>query len=166
MNNKYFKMAGRNQKGQTIVEFALVFPVFLLIVLGIIELGHLMFVWAAVTDASREASRYAAGTGYGSDGLPLYRDCSGIMAVAHQYGFMANISATTADVAITYDNGNVPSQTTTFASCSTSVTVSLGDRIGVTVTGHYKPFVPLVPIPAINLTSTSYHTILSGIAIP
>ena len=49
-----------SKKGQGIVEFALAFPVFLLIVLGIFEFGRLFFTYATVFTASREAARFGA----------------------------------------------------------------------------------------------------------
>ena len=46
-------------RGQTLVEFALVFPIVLLIILAIIELARLMFAWAAIENGARFGVRYA-----------------------------------------------------------------------------------------------------------
>lgn len=50
-------MKWKNQKGAALVEFALILPVLLLILLGIIEFGIIMFDKAIITNASREAAR-------------------------------------------------------------------------------------------------------------
>lgn len=46
--------------GQTLVEFALVLPVFLLIVFSVMQFGFLMGAQDGVTNAVREATRYAS----------------------------------------------------------------------------------------------------------
>lgn len=47
-------------RGQTLVETALVLPLFLTIVLGVIVLGLGLFYQQQITNAAREAARYAA----------------------------------------------------------------------------------------------------------
>jgi TadE-like protein len=49
-----------SRRGQSLVEFALVFPIFLLVVMGIVVLGLTIFYTQEVTNAAREAARYAA----------------------------------------------------------------------------------------------------------
>ena len=45
------------QRGAALVEFALILPVLLLVLLGIIEFGVILFDKAIITNASREAAR-------------------------------------------------------------------------------------------------------------
>jgi Flp pilus assembly protein TadG len=47
----------RRQRGAAAVEFALVLPVFLLLVLGTIDFGYYFFVSEIVTNAAREGAR-------------------------------------------------------------------------------------------------------------
>lgn len=49
----------RRHRGQSLVEFALVIPVFLLVVCGIFDLGSAVFSYTSITNASREAARLA-----------------------------------------------------------------------------------------------------------
>ena len=42
-----------NRKGQGIVEFALILPILLLLLLMIVELGHLIFYWGSIYAAAR-----------------------------------------------------------------------------------------------------------------
>jgi Flp pilus assembly protein TadG len=46
-------------RGQTLAEFALALPVFLLIVLGLFDVGRLVFVYNGLTNAVREGARLA-----------------------------------------------------------------------------------------------------------
>ena len=50
----------RNERGQTMVEFAIVLPVLLLIVFAIIQFGILFNNFVALTDAVRAGARTAA----------------------------------------------------------------------------------------------------------
>jgi hypothetical protein len=49
----------KSQDGQAIVELALVLPVLLLILVGIVELGHAVNTWNNDTDIANVAARYA-----------------------------------------------------------------------------------------------------------
>jgi hypothetical protein len=50
----------RSGRGQGLAEFALVLPVFLLIVFGIIDLGRVVWATDDITNAAREGARYAS----------------------------------------------------------------------------------------------------------
>ena len=58
-----FKKFCKHQKGQSLVEFALVIPVYILILLGIIEFGRAWMAMNVLASASREGARIAAVTG-------------------------------------------------------------------------------------------------------
>ena len=49
----------RNERGQALAEFALVLPLILLFIAGIVEMGRAWNIKQAVTDAAREGARYA-----------------------------------------------------------------------------------------------------------
>lgn len=48
---------GRNQQGAAIVEFALVAPTLILLIMGVFELGHTMYVQSIVNGAMQETGR-------------------------------------------------------------------------------------------------------------
>ena len=60
MNVERLRKIGRRQEGQAMVEFALVLPVLLLIVMGIIQFGILFNNYVTRTDAVRAGARQAA----------------------------------------------------------------------------------------------------------
>jgi len=51
-------MKMKNQKGAAVVEFAIVLPLLLVILFGIIEFGLIMYNKHIITNASREGARY------------------------------------------------------------------------------------------------------------
>lgn len=53
----------RTRQGTTVVETALVLPVFLLFVLGIVELGHALMVQHVLNSACRQAARVGSTEG-------------------------------------------------------------------------------------------------------
>jgi hypothetical protein len=61
----------KDQKGAAIVEFALILPLLLILLFGIIEFSLLLYNKAMITNASREGARYGIvyETGPGPDGI-------------------------------------------------------------------------------------------------
>jgi len=56
----WLRLLQKNEKGASLVEFALVVPVLLALVLGIIEFGWLFNGWITITGSAREGARSAA----------------------------------------------------------------------------------------------------------
>jgi hypothetical protein len=137
------------------VEFALVLPMLILALFGVIEVGRLLFIYNAVATSSREAARYGSAAGDVGGYLAHYEDCNGIRAAAKRMGSLVGIQD--ADITISYDHGpNTP----VFASvCPPSgEPVRLGDRVVVEVIAYYQPmvnFVNLAPFPLRSVTSRS-----------
>lgn len=50
----------KNERGQALVEFALVIPIFLMLLLGILQFGIIFNNYITLTDAARAGSRVAA----------------------------------------------------------------------------------------------------------
>ena len=48
------------EKGQALVEFSLILPVFLLLLFGLVDFGRGYYTWLVVTNAAREGARAAA----------------------------------------------------------------------------------------------------------
>jgi hypothetical protein len=146
------------ENAQGMVEFALVLPVLLLLMFGIMEFGRLLFFYSSSANASREAARYGSAAGDAGNYVPHYRDCEGITQKAYSMGFLANISS----VSIAYDDGpNTPE----IQGCPPGQTINLGSRIIVRVTTQWNPVVPIVPLNPVNLTSETRRTILKNVEI-
>ena len=57
------KKFNKHHEGQSLVEFALVVPIYILILMGIIEFGRAWMTMNILSSASREGARIAAVTG-------------------------------------------------------------------------------------------------------
>lgn len=74
----------REEKGAALIEFALVLPILLILVFGIIEFGFFIYDQSVITNASREAAR--AGIVLNSlPGLPPRKTQAELQAVVDQY---------------------------------------------------------------------------------
>lgn len=174
--SSYFLLKKQHQtprtKGQAMVEFALVFPIFLLLVLGVIELGHLIFIYSSVYVSSREAARYGAAAGTSGSGVAYYRDCAGIRNAAARvgaYGGVTNAVLAPAQIKSTHNTGvaiemivNGTNTRSDYSTCP-SMDVKVGDRIVVTTQVYYEPIVPLVPLPSFTIYHTSVRSILRNV---
>ena len=61
--NLIHKRKQRSKRAQAMVEFMLALPVLVALIYGIIEVSRLIFIFASVANASRQAARYGAGSG-------------------------------------------------------------------------------------------------------
>ncbi len=160
------------QKAQAMVEFALVLPILLLIIVGILEVGRAIFMYSSIITASREGSRYGSAAGDNLNGDPLYRDCAGIRNAVRKAGMLLDLRDE--NIIIQYDRDTntdpgvyVPA---IFDTCDGgydgNIHVAAGDRIRVTVTAPYNPMIPLfVPLTSRELESVSVRTINTIISI-
>lgn len=53
----FHRASGSRSRGQTLVEFALILPVFLLILMGIFDLGRAVYYSSTLSNAARETAR-------------------------------------------------------------------------------------------------------------
>ena len=138
----------KGQRAQGIVEFALAFPVFLLIVLGIFEFGRLFITYTSVYAAAREGARYASAAENLCQG--------GVESTSERVGFLAgNMNITTE-----YDSGV---GSTPHSICANA---KLGDRVIVTATAPFEFITGFIPVPGggpITLRSTAKRTIIQNV---
>jgi len=147
-------------RAQAMMEFALVLPLLLLIVYGMLEVGRLIFMYSIVATASREAVRYGSATGLNvTAGIPRYNDCDGIRAAAQNVDFLGVIDD--ANIIISYDNGP---GTADFSACPPGA-VRNTDRIKVQISADFSPIVPIVPLQPVTVSSSSSRTILVEVRI-
>lgn len=117
----------RDDDGVAALEFGLVLPLLMIILMGIIDYGHVYFVQLTMTNAAREGARVGA-TRDAGDAAPA------AIAAAEAYLADAGIAAT------------VAATTPTDASPAVQVSIALSP---------YQPLVGLVPTPAeLNASAT------------
>lgn len=129
------------EKGAVAVEFALVLPVFVLLVLGIFEFGRAFNIQVSLSEAARESARYAAVHAADPDFSTKAAQAAGVAAAP-------SVPLKEADVGISYRNsdGSTASSCGSYVSVASTVTYStvlmtgLGKMIGLedafTVTGQ------------------------------
>jgi Flp pilus assembly protein TadG len=104
----------RSAKGQTAVETALVLPIFLLLVFGVMDFGRLLFVQENVQQALNLGARYAStgnhqsGTNPGT-GQPYTRVASIDNYILNQASVSTSMGATLSTVSISSVLGGVGS---------------------------------------------------------
>jgi len=153
------KKAERGNHGQGMVEFAIVFPLLLLLLFGIFEFGRIMFVYSATVSASREAARYGAAILDTGGGIPQYKDCAGIREAAKRIGRYAGIKD--ADITIQYSNASGIYST----SCPPSQEVSAADIISVSINTSVIPVTPVGNFSSIPISSSTSRTILKNVKL-
>jgi len=116
-------------RGQALVEFALVIPIFLVIVMGVFDLGRAVFAYNSVTNAAREGSRLAI----------VNQTTTLITQRATQQSAIAETSSPNITVAYRRTSPNVDYLAN--AVCST---VSLDCVAVVTFETTYRPMTPVI----------------------
>ena len=99
----------RNTRGQALVEFALLLPLVMLILIGIVEFGRAWQAKQTLTDAAREGARLAV---VGDDTVTLDTVTVRVQRILQGAGFDPN------SVTITYPDG------CRFAGCSPQISTS------------------------------------------
>src|SRR6266849_2244573 len=127
----------RRQKGNTILEGALVMLAFLLILFGILDFGRMVWSYTLVSYGAREATRYAMVRGTAS-------------------GHTASVSAIK-NVVTSSALGLDPNSITTNVTFSPDQ--SAGSTVKVAVTYNFAPIAPYIPSGTVALKSTSQMVI-------
>lgn len=115
---RFFTRFLRQQEGAVAVEFAILVPIFLVLIFGIVDFGHAYYMKQMVSNASREGARY--GSRYNSDSTGIHLKPNALNPsigsyVTTKYSFLQNIQVPTPSGA-GYTTG------------------AAGDDLGVTVT--------------------------------
>jgi len=169
---KFFQIKNKHPRAQAMVEFMLVMPILIILLYGIIEFSRLIFIFASVSNASRQAARYGAGAGEVNDGTTFYQDCEGIREVANESAILVEFE----DINITYDRGLTkngeqipivdidPNPDADTCPIEDNL-IQNGDRIIVQVTANYEPIVQILPLEPLTIVSANARTFLISIPI-
>jgi Flp pilus assembly protein TadG len=137
------RRSSRRSRGQALVEFAFVAPMFFLLLFAIIDFGRYVYYVQILNNAAREGTRYAIV--HGSRGLPhtgpLPNDPT-IAAVVRNYA-IGVIGSEKYDV---YSTWGTPPAT---------ASNDRGQVVHVWVEYNFHSLIPIVPIPPITITGES-----------
>jgi Flp pilus assembly protein TadG len=119
-------------RGQGLVEFALVLPIFLVLVMGIADLGLAVFAYNSVTNAAREGARLAI----------VNQDTAKITTRATSQAAVARTPTVTVGFYQANDDGT-PNTSSTCPIGSASY-IAVGCLAVVTFVGGYQPITPII----------------------
>ncbi len=71
---RIIRRRGKREGGQSLVEFALVLPIFLLVLFAIVDFGMAFHAWITVTNSAREGARLGAVRAPAADIVQRVRD--------------------------------------------------------------------------------------------
>jgi Flp pilus assembly protein TadG len=118
----------RRERGQDLIEYALILPVLLLLIFGVVELALIFFSYNTISDAAREAARWGVIVDAG-----VYRTEPNIEAKAREVTEAARLY--TAVPAATVD--------------------TTANTVRVVVTYEMDPIAPIIGFPKITLRAVS-----------
>lgn len=145
--------------GQALVEFALVAPLFFLLIFAIIDFGRYVYYVQILNNAAREGARYAIV--HGSNGLPssgppapgtVSADPTGndVKKVVRDYLVgVIGTGTSVLDVSVCWLN----QPTGTMPRCGGSN--ARGNPVEVTVDYQFRSVIPIVPLPAVQIRGGS-----------
>ena len=141
------------RRGQSLVEFALVIPIFLLLIMGVIDAGRLVYMNSTLSNAAREGART------GSVEASWMTQSGGACGGAAGQKCPANNAALLADIKATADYMNAPfgPVANAYLRCTIGTAVApavgtsttclpnlTGNQISVRVTQSWSALTPLI----------------------
>jgi Flp pilus assembly protein TadG len=119
-------MTSRRDRGQSLVEFALVLPIFVVLLVGLFDVGRAVFAYSTLTNAAKEAGRLAI----------VDQTLAHIRQEAVDQSLNLHVPAS--DVAVSYlsPDGAGP--------CSSQTAPPIGCIAMVTVSYSYDPVLPVI----------------------
>ena len=113
----------RPSKGQSLVEFAAIATILVMLIMGILEFGRAFYYYSAIVNAAQEGARYGSTTGVNTSAK------------------RTAIINTTMQSAIAVGPGTL----TATVSCPNCATATTGDQFTVTVNYTFTAVTPFVP---------------------
>lgn len=145
------------RRGQALVEFALVAPIFFLLLFGIVEGGRFVFYYQTLANATREGARFAIVNGSNSLVCPTGpAEPPGVSCDAPGN----RVEQRVRDAAVGMPGGQITVGRHWMDGDDADGDIddgfnSRGYRVLVTATYTYRTLVPIVPLPPITVSAES-----------
>ena len=135
------RVGRRGSRGQALVEFALILPIFILVLVGIFDFGRAVYAYNTISNASRQAVRLGI------------VDQNVIKIKADAVKASVSLGAGPADVDVFFKTPDL--------SANCTAPVGVGCVVVVTVHYHYNAATPLIGnlVGTINMSSTTREPI-------
>ena len=129
----------RRDDGASVVEFALVFPILIVLVFGIISFGILFAQQLALNNGVRQGARLIV-----VEGSPTTKTCAAaVTAVRDSTG--PAIAMNTADINVLVQRTGSPPACGTIPVCKDSINTTTGTQQSVVITATYRADLLLAP---------------------
>lgn len=172
--------ARAERPGQSMVEFALVLPIFLLMLFGLVDMGRLVYANTTLSQAAREAARVASVQAYwvgnttdascnqpGGPTCPADEAAMRTNVVGTANGMMTSVGTIASSglhISCTGASASTPTGNWTSPpnGCSTAaVRTASGSRVSVRIAMTFQPITPLIGqfFNSIELESSATMTI-------
>jgi hypothetical protein len=141
--NEFSKLGNRKaqDQGQSLVEFALILPVLVLLVFGTIDIGLGFKTYIALTNASREGVRWIT------------------LKPSDLAGAQSRIGQEVAHIGLSYSDISTNGNTVTFSPNKSKYTA--GEDVKVTIVYQYKLLSGIIPgLPSIKFNATTTMAVL------
>lgn len=140
----------RSEDGNTMVEFSLISVMFIMLLLGVVEMGRMILVYTTIAHAAKYGSRYAIVHGYFQSGTTsTTATVTAIQTQVQNFSGIAPLKTSSVGVTVTYPTYSYSGNTY----CGTN---AVGCPVQVKVT---YPFTPLLgyfnSMLSVTLSSTS-----------
>ena len=133
----------RRAGGQSLVEFALVLPIIVLLIVGFVEIGRAVFAFNTIANAARQGARVAI-----VNQLSVVTDCDESRPIEDPYQPHWSIRgcaiAAASALGINTSNVSISYLSPPSTSLSCTPTLHVGCLASVTVTYHYSITTPFV----------------------
>ena len=146
-----------SERGQGLVEFALIFPILVLCIVAVFDLGRGIYAYNTVSNAARDGVRIAvvnqnaAGVGCDRGSGPIGADTTKLSA--HDCAVAGAIGLSGVTATVEYQDYADPTQQCT--------PIQVGCIAVVTVSAAYQPLTPIIGsiIGSIDISSTSTQAV-------
>ena len=137
------KRRRQRSRGQALVEFALVLPIFLMLLMAVFDLGRAIYMYNGVAEAARELARVTSV--YPGTPLGTTPETAAVLATQkHLVPALGNPTFACVDI----DGSSV------------TETCKAGDQVKVVILAPYQPVTPILSMVGnINLASSSTFSI-------
>jgi Flp pilus assembly protein TadG len=119
----------REDRGNSLVEFALISFMFVIVLAGVVELGRMVLVYNTIANAAREGTRYAIVHGADQTASPSGPGkpctCPDVKTVVKNFASAGLVDTTALTITVSYPNGDN----------------NAGSTVAVKVLYTYDPFV-------------------------
>jgi len=136
----------RDHRGQTLVEFALILPIFILVLIGIFDFGRAVYAYNTISNAARQAVRVAI----------VNQDTTTITDTA--VNDAASLGLDASDISVSFLDLDT---NTTYTTCPALSGCVEGWTAIVTVTYQYRAATPIISnlVGTIDMSATSNQPI-------